>query len=252
MSTHFHVWGGGPKTFLGIHGWGGGWRSFEPLVPYLPRDARLVAPDLPGYGQTLKPPTWSLDAVEAAITEVVDHLDGPLTLVGNCSGAIFGMLSVLVRAGRFERLVLIDPFAYFPWYFRMMTWPVIGRIFYGTAFQNPIGRIVTNLGLAKHRTEDTNLTESFEALDHAAVFAHLQLLDAVGDFHRFEPIQIPIDLLIGARTFDAIRTSRDMWLSIWPHATSHTLAKAAHLPIEEDTRDLAEIAFYGKNDGRVV
>ncbi|MEZ4460155.1 MAG: alpha/beta hydrolase [bacterium] len=246
MSTFYKTWGSGQRVYLGIHGWGGGWQTFEPLLPYLPANVTLHAVDLPGYGSTSAPQAWTLDAMADAVCEVIDRVQGDITLVGNCSGAIFGMLGVLKRPQRFERLVLIDPFAYFPWYFRIMTIPALGRLFYASAFQNPLGRIATNLSLANHRTDESDLTQSFEALNHDAVFAHLQLLDAVGDYHRFEPITTPIDLVNGEKTFDAIRRSATLWQGIWPQARVHVLAGAAHLPLEEAPSDLAKIVFRPK------
>ena len=243
MRTFYKTWGSGEHVILAIHGWGGGWQTYEPLLAHLPPNATLHAVDLPGYGNTAPPKAWTLEAMGDAVCDAIDHIDGDITLVGNCSGAIFGMLGVLRRPERFERLVLIDPFAYFPWYFRIMTIPALGRLFYATAFQNPLGRIATNLSLASHRTEDSHLTQSFEALNHDAVFAHLQLLDAVGDYRRFEPITTPIDLVNGAKTFQAIRHSAQLWQRIWPQARHHVLAGAAHLPLEEATGDLAKIVF---------
>lgn len=244
MTTHVHTWGEGPRQFLGIHGWGGGWQTYEPLVPFMPTDISFHAVDLPGYGHTRAPGAWSLETMAASVCDAVDRIEGPITLVGNCSGAIFGMLGVLERPERFERLVVIDPFAYFPWYFRIMTWPALGRMFYGVTFENPLGRVVTNASLKAKRTEDTHLTSSFEALNHDAVFAHLQLLDAVGPHTRFSPLKNhAIDLLIGENTFDAIRRSADMWQEIWPKSRRFTLSGAAHLPIQEATQSLAAHVF---------
>lgn len=243
MSTYIHTWGEGSQVFLGIHGWGGGWQTFEPLVPFMHADVRFHAVDLPGYGQTAMPERWDLDVMADAVVDAVDRIEGDITLVGNCSGAIFGMLGVLKRPERFRRLVVIDPFAYFPWYFRIMTWPALGRMFYGVTFQNPVGRLITNASLASKRTEESHLTESFEVLNHDAVFAHLQMLDAVGSYTRFSPLGHPIDLLIGERTFDAIRRSADLWESIWPQAQRRILHGAAHLPLQECTELVGKIVF---------
>ncbi len=243
MSTYFQQWQSGTDVYLGIHGWGGGWNTFEPLAEFLPANAALYAPDLPGFGATPSLEPWTEAAMTAAILEVVDKVEGDITLVGNCSGAIFGLLAALERPARFKRLVLLEPFAFSPWYFRILTWPVLGRFFYTMAFQNPLGRLITNLSLSSRRTSDTDLTESFESLNHDAVFAHLLLLDRVGSFTRFAPLNCPIDLIIGARSFGAIRESATQWLSIWKQARVHVLDEAGHLPLQEAPRRVAEITF---------
>ncbi len=243
MKTHFETWGGGSEVFLGIHGWGGGWKTFESLAKLLPENSVLYALDLPGFGQTPSLEPWNEGGMTEAILDVVDQIEGDITLIGNCSGAIFGMLAALERPKRFKRLVLLEPFAFFPWYFRLMTWPVLGRFFYFMTFQNPLGRLLTNLSLSSRRAAETDLTESFESLDHSAVFAHLLLLKGVGPHTRFTPLTCAIDLLIGARSFTAIQESAVLWRTIWPQSRQQLLEDSAHLPLQEATEQVAEITF---------
>jgi len=68
-------------------------------------------------------------------------------------------------------------------------------------------------------------------------------LDRVGSFTRFAPLNCPIDLIIGARSFGAIRESATQWLSIWKQARVHVLDEAGHLPLQEAPRRVAEITF---------
>lgn len=233
------------RVFLGIHGWGGGTKTFVPLLPYLPAGIALVSVDMPGYGPSPRPAEWSVEHAIQPLVELIDELPGDLELLGNCSGAIFGMCAAQLRPERFKRLVLIDPFAYFPWYFRLLLVPGFGRLFYATAFQNPIGRILTNLGLAKHRGEGSDLTASFNELDHDVVYQYLVLLWEVGGYQRFATLEsVPeIELLIGEKTFRAIRHSVELWKGIWPQAVEHICVGAGHLPIEETSSTLSRFAF---------
>jgi pimeloyl-ACP methyl ester carboxylesterase len=243
VSTFYKKWQSGTDVYLGIHGWGGGWNTFEALSEFLPENAVLYALDLPGFGKTPSLAPWTEHAMTAAIIEVVDKIEGDITLIGNCSGAIFGMLAALERPSRFRRLVLLEPFAFFPWYFRLLTWPVLGRFFYAMAFQNPLGRLITNLSLSGRRTSDTDLTESFESLNHDAVFSHLLLLKGVGSYTRFASLNCPIDLIVGAGSFGAIRESVTRWRSIWKQARVQVLDDGAHLPLQEATQRVARITF---------
>lgn len=239
--------GEGRRVFLGLHGWGGDHRTFAPLVPFLPADARLYRVDLPGYGRSKPPARWDLESLVAEIVAEVDSIpEERLTIIGNCSGALLGLLAV-VRAKhlevRIERLVLIDPFAYVPWYFRVFVGPSWGRYAYYTAFANPIGRWIANLSLKDHRAEETDLTASFREVDHRVSYAYLRLLCGIDGIAQFAGLRQPIDIVYGERTFSAIRNSVREWQGIWPQARAWKLPRAGHLPIEEATADLARIVF---------
>ncbi len=237
MSLNHEVYGDGEHLVLGIHGWGGGYQTFVPVSQLMGPNFQIYSPDMPGYGGSPALTDWTVDAMRQAVVEFVDSMpEGQITLLGNCSGAIFGMLAVQARPERFRKLILIDPFAYFPWYFRLMTAPLIGRFIYMFTFANPIGRFLTNLGLASKRTEETDLTNSFSKLDHNMVYEHLLMLKKIGSFETFSDLSDhPIQLCIGEKTFGAIRHSVKLWKSIWPDASVIELKGAGHLPIQEAT-----------------
>ena len=67
----------------------------------------------------------------------------------------------LVEMGRGEgvgRVVMIDPFADCPWYFRLFLVPWVGPVMYATAFANPVGRWATDLFLREKRKGNVSLT----------------------------------------------------------------------------------------------
>jgi len=168
------------------------------------------------------------------------------TLVGNCSGALIGLAALEARPhlqARVERMVLIDPFAFTPWYFGIFVFPVLGRLFYHSTFANPLGRWLTNLSLRGKRTEETDLTHSFERIDHQVSYRYLELLTSIGSIERWSGILIDTDIVHGERTFGAIRESIGMWRAIWPHIRIHELPAAGHLPILEATEDVRQILF---------
>ncbi len=247
MTLHVHRFGTGEQHhYLGIHGWGGGWRTFEPLAPFVPEDATLWSVDLPGYGSSAPLREWRWEQLTDRIVETLEAIDAPrFQLVGNCSGAAFGLAAALRRPDQFERLVLIDLFAYFPWYFELLVAPAVGRMFYATAFQNPVGRWITDRGLADHRAEDSDLTASFEALDHDVVHQYLRMLHQLPAVATFAGLQQPIVLVYGEHTFGAVRESVRRCSRIWPHARAVELAGAGHLPIQEATSTLAAQIFAG-------
>lgn len=234
--------GAGPRHFLGLHGWNGTLETFQPLIRALPQDVTFWGADLPGCGRSPRPAALTLDAVLDDALEAVDRLPAPMTLVGNCSGAVLGLLLMARRPERFLRLVMIDAFAALPWYFRVFLSPV-GGYAYGAAFANPVGRGITNLALKKRRTGTTNLTAGFRAADHATLTAYLRIFEAAGARADLEAVTAPVDVLYGERTFAAVRHGIAFWEQKLRVARVECLRGAGHLPIQEATAQLREILF---------
>ena len=237
-------YGSGERAYFGLHGWGGDHRTFAPLVERLPKGVAFYAADLPGYGSSLAPREWSLACIAEEVACAISSIAASkVTFVGNCSGAILGLLAANHLRGRIERFVLIDPFAFMPWYFKIFVATSFGRIAYYSTFANPIGRWLTNLSLKKRRTAATNLTHSFSAIDHKVSYRYLQLLSEIESVDRFSSITEAIDIVYGEKTFGAIKQSTEQWKSIWPQARFTELRGAGHLPIIEATKQLSEIVF---------
>jgi pimeloyl-ACP methyl ester carboxylesterase len=209
----------------------------------MPPDVTLFSADLPGYGQSPPLRDWTLSELADEIAAEIERLGkSPVTLIGNCSGAIFGLIALPRMAEHIGRLVLIDPFAYMPWYFQVFVSP-IGKYAYYSTFANPVGRWITNLSLKSHRAERTDLTNSFREVDHEVSYRYLNLLAGINSITGFAGIRHPIDIVYGQRTFRAIKRSVAMWREIWPQARTFELEGAGHLPIEEAAEELSRIVF---------
>jgi pimeloyl-ACP methyl ester carboxylesterase len=241
------------ELYFGLHGWSGDHRTFAPLAAHVPAGASLYSADLPGCGGSPAPQSLTLESVTGEICEALRAVaspHAPVTLIGNCSGAILGLLAAeQTRPRLLRRLVLIDPFAYWPWYFRVFVAKSFGRYAYRTTFANPLGRWLTNQSLRSRRTADTDLTHSFGQIDHDMAQSYLALLAEVEGVERFKSLRgVPIDIVYGERTFAAVKRSVAMWQSVWPQARARVLRGAGHLPILEATEQLAGIVFAG-DDG---
>jgi pimeloyl-ACP methyl ester carboxylesterase len=244
MAMFVERYGGGDRIFFGLHGWGGDHTTFAPLVNYLPADAALYCADLPGCGRSQPPREWRLEELASEIAAEISKLDSQsVTVIGNCSGAILALAAMPRIAERVNRLILIDPFAFAPWYFKLFVATPIGKYAYYSTFANPVGRWITNLSLRRRRTGASDLTVSFRVVDHSASYHYLRMLCAIDGIERFAWIQSPIDIVYGERTFGAIKRSVGMWQGVWPHARVFELEGAGHLPIEEATEDLSRIVF---------
>ena len=234
--------GAGARHFLGLHGWNGTLDSFRPLTQALPDDVTFWSADLPGCGRSPRPALLTLDAVLEDALDCVDRLPAPVTLVGHCSGAVLGLLLMALRPARFERLVMLDAFAFLPWYFRVFLSP-IGGYAYRATFANPVGRGIANLALKKRRTGATSLTAGFRGADHAAMTAYLRIFEEAAARVNFAGVTAPVDVLYGERTFAAVRQSIAFWEHKLRVARVECLRGAGHLPIQEATAQLRGILF---------
>jgi pimeloyl-ACP methyl ester carboxylesterase len=61
-------------ALLLLHGFPSSARTFRDVIPGLSRAAYVIAPDLPGHGQSAAPPTPSFAAFGDAISELLAHL----------------------------------------------------------------------------------------------------------------------------------------------------------------------------------
>jgi pimeloyl-ACP methyl ester carboxylesterase len=104
--------GTGDRTLLCLHGLGGTKASFLPTLAALADEYRVVAMDLPGFGESDKPIGAPYNSAWFART-VFDTLDelgvDQATLVGNSMGGRVAIEAGLVSPERVEGLVLLSP-----------------------------------------------------------------------------------------------------------------------------------------------
>lgn len=245
---HVERYGSGPRVFLALHGWIGGQHSFAALLPYVPADASVFVADLPGFGRSAAPAEWSINALDEALCEVYDALPaGEFTLVGYCTGSLLGLHAGLRRQERFKRFVMIDPFAFMPTYFRIFLWGDFGRWAYWSTFANPLGRMITNGALRRHRTNQTDLTGGFSRVDTRVAYEYLKLFGALPTVEVLRGFDRPTTLVCGVKTFKAVKQSLPQWREVWPHAQTVMLENAGHAVIDEAPQRLAEIIFEGES-----
>ncbi|HEX7177682.1 MAG TPA: alpha/beta hydrolase [Pyrinomonadaceae bacterium] len=236
--------GRGGEVYFALHGWGGGRRTFAPLAPFVPDTASLYSADLPGCGDSPAPREWSVDAVVGEIVETVRTLaPARVNFVGNCGGAVFALLAAQALGDTVGRVVMIDPFAYLPRYFRLFIAGDFGRHAYNATFANPVGRWLTNQSLRGRRDNQSDLTVSFADADHEVARRYLVLFAEVGGVEGFRGFDVPVEIAHGEKTFGAVRRSLALWREVLPRVRVRELKGAGHLPIEEATAEVAEVVF---------
>ena len=230
------------KIIIGIHGWGGTNNTFLPIQEKLNDEFTMINFDLPGYGKSKKPSIWDLEnIVDSLAVEINKVTNKDVDILGNCSGALISILLSKSKKLKVGNLFLIDPFSKAPWYFRIFTNKIIGDYAYSITFQNPLGRIFTNLSLRKKRKEETDMTSSFKNVDKETSINYLKMLIELEGTDVMKNINCKPIIINGENTFrDAIK-SVDYFTDIWPNLDVIKIKDAGHLPIEESTEKIIEI-----------
>lgn len=103
-------WGDGPALVL-LHGGAGSWQHWVLTVPAFARAHRVLAPDLPGLGESADPPAPpDMATISATVAQGLDRLLGPrgsYDLVGFSFGASVGGHLAALHGERVRSLTLV-------------------------------------------------------------------------------------------------------------------------------------------------
>jgi pimeloyl-ACP methyl ester carboxylesterase len=101
--------GDGPPVVL-VHGLGGRWSNWLENIPALARERRVVALDLPGFGDSGMPAEEiSVSGYARVVDGLCEQLGlGPVVVVGNSMGGFVAAELAVAFPERVERLVLVD------------------------------------------------------------------------------------------------------------------------------------------------
>ena len=96
------------EPIIFIHGLSGCWQNWLEQLPHFARDRRVIAVDLPGFGQSEMPAEdISISGYADAIDALMEELDvDTAQLVGNSMGGFIGAELAIQYPPRVERLVL--------------------------------------------------------------------------------------------------------------------------------------------------
>ncbi|MFK3833948.1 alpha/beta fold hydrolase [Microbacterium sp. NPDC087868] len=106
-------WVYGPEdaetTIVAVHGFRGEHHGLEPVLAFLP-EARVIAPDLPGFGETAPLPgrTHDLDEYAAWLCDFVAEVAPGAVILGHSFGSIVTSAAV-ARGLVTPRLILLNP-----------------------------------------------------------------------------------------------------------------------------------------------
>ncbi|WP_102192066.1 alpha/beta fold hydrolase [Microbacterium aurantiacum] len=96
-------------TVIAVHGFRGEHHGLEPVLAYLP-EVRVIAPDLPGFGESAPIPgrTHDLDEYAAWLTEFAAQVAPGAIILGHSFGSIVTSAAVATGLAT-PRLILLNP-----------------------------------------------------------------------------------------------------------------------------------------------
>ncbi|MFL2665053.1 MAG: alpha/beta fold hydrolase [Dehalococcoidia bacterium] len=234
--------GSGPKKYVGISGWGGNNNTYTPIIKYLPKDVSFTSFDIQGFGKSEKPEKWDIKNICSEIIEEL-AINEKTNLVGNCTGGILGLEICKIMNYKINKLVMIDPFIYTPWYFLLLVNKYFGEKAYMATFASKTGRYISNLLLKSKRNEDTNLTEHFSNMDHNNSYNFLRMMHNHPGLSTYSNLTNPLSVIHGDKTFNAVKKSISKIKNEINHASIHEVNHAGHLPIEEQPDLVSKLIF---------
>jgi pimeloyl-ACP methyl ester carboxylesterase len=246
---HVQRYGDGSNKIAGFHGWGADHlKSFATVIEALPDTTTFYGIDLPGYGRSGPPETWSYADVTQMLARGIDDLldDGEtITLLGACSGTYHVLEMARQRPHLVDRLVLVEPLAYFPWFFEAFLVPGLGRFLYKQIFANPIGRLLTQRTMQHQRVaNDYNVMESFGRIDLEVPYRYLQYYHELGDYTQYRWLETPTRVLYGQNTWKDVIRSVDCWRETLQNLEPIELEGVGHL-VNQEAPDAVVAALVG-------
>jgi pimeloyl-ACP methyl ester carboxylesterase len=136
--------GEGPPMLL-LHGYLSSHLAWSEVLPLLAQDFRVIVPDLPGFGESEKPPpgryAYTLDAFSESLMDLIAGLRlGRVSVCGHALGAAVALTLAADHPEVVDRLVVISPPVYATRpdvVSRVAAMPVLGALlfkqFYGRA-----------------------------------------------------------------------------------------------------------------------
>jgi len=99
-----------PLAVVFVHGLSGCWQNWLENLPHFARNHRVIALDLPGFGDS-PPPPWeiSIPAYGRLVLELCHTLDvRDCAIVGHSMGGFVAAEAAIAEPGRFEKLALVS------------------------------------------------------------------------------------------------------------------------------------------------
>ncbi len=218
-----------------IHGWAANRHVFDDLIPRLPADWRISAPDLPGHGQAPFDGTFDVAATADAIAAQISE---PACILGWSLGGQVALYLAARHPEKVRALCLTASFARFqaaPDYPEGLSNPALAKMvaLFGQDYHKYMKQFLQLQFL--YAKDQHAILENIlpDIVKHGSPAALQAALDAVADADArplLAGIQAPTLLVFGGK--DSITPPRmgEYLHRHLPHSELHILDKAAHAP----------------------
>ncbi|MDO5640127.1 MAG: pimeloyl-ACP methyl ester esterase BioH [Neisseria sp.] len=234
------------KTVYLIHGWAANHHIFDDLVPRLPADWHISAPDLPGHGQA---PFDGRFDVAAAADAIAAQISEPAHILGWSLGGLVALYLAQRHPEKVAALCLTASFAKFqaaPDYPEGLSNPALAKMvgLFGQDYHKYMKQFL-QLQFLYAKDQQQILDKLLPDITRHGSPAALQAaLDAVAeaDARAFLPeITAPTLLVFGGK--DSITPPRmgEYLHRHLPHSEWHLIDKAAHAPFLTHAETFAEL-----------
>jgi pimeloyl-ACP methyl ester carboxylesterase len=160
--------------------------AWEDVLPHLAQRFRVIVPDLPGFGESEKPPPsryrYDFDGFSESLVDLVAALGlGRVSMCGHAMGGAVALTLAATHAHVVDRLVLVSPLVYPPrpdTLSRIVGVPVLGPLLFKQLYGRALFRSrFAAGGASSHRVD--HLFELFDvpAAREAAYATMLAMLD---------------------------------------------------------------------------
>jgi pimeloyl-ACP methyl ester carboxylesterase len=250
--------GSGPPILL-LHGLGGTWQYWGRTMELLAGDARCIALDLPGFGQSDTPPGgFSLDSASDNLAAALRVLGGaPAVVCGHSLGGPLGARFALRHPDAVSRLVLVGPSGLAPappWQLRALravpAYNLLQRApFHWEHWLLPIAPLRrTALGLLVDNPSAVDPALVRRIVDGArfarAITPALGASFATGLDDDAPLVSAPIAAIWGARDRMVPPSDAEILTRVAPSAEVHFLPGCGHLPMVERPEAFANALRY--------
>jgi len=247
-----------------IHGWSSSWYAMSPLMGALAQRFRVIAVDLPGYGES--PPLSKRTTIPAYVDLLADLLvdltGDPVILVGHSMGGMISLTLALRYPALVERMVLISPTisGRLSSYINMVVSPitVLERFGLGSLLVSVFERAVVGLtdrimrpasfadrsGITseEHKRLQSDVRRPGQGRVRAECFFAMRANNLSG---RLDNVQVPALVLWGAEDNTVPLRDAGIVADEWPEADLRILPKAGHWPqFERDDTTRRQVAAY--------
>lgn len=251
----FYEISGRGTPLLYLHGWNESSAPFRShIAPELEKEFQVITIDLPGFGNS---PFFEISyrTITELIASFVEYMEiSKITLAGFCLGGTFALDFAITYPQLVHTIFLIDVSLHYPLTLNTPLTPLVGKQILRFFLKTKMGNRLTAKQLQGKGAEKKDFYTSFKDTD---IRTSLHYLIVVRDYSRVDHFQrvseaatFAIHCIEGEYSSSYVKESMRQIVSLVPHASLHTIQKAGHFLLEENTEEILTLFKEALSDVR--